>query len=375
MSHCRRHRLWVVVVALLAGCSMTAPFEPIDRGVQKAKYVILMVGDGMGAAQILAADLYRYGEPGRLPFEQFPHRAMVHTNPADRDVTDSAASITAMVTGVKVNTRVLGLRIPGDGSELETVLETLHGQGWATGIVTTAFLTHATPAGLVAHVADRDEYDAIAEQIVADALPNVMFGGGRYLMADELEGAGYDVVVDEAQMDALPRTADHPAAGLFSKGHLPYELDGLGAAPRLPEMTRTAIEILETDEDGFFLMVEGARIDLACHDSDIQRAVWETLAFSEAVTVAMAFYEAHADETLLIVVADHETGGLEVVGNNGMGAYPTVIFHTANDNGYATHTDTPVPYFGIGIGADPGGPQLQNNEIHGIMMDAVAGTY
>jgi alkaline phosphatase len=361
---------------------MTSPLEAISSSEEssseirpKARHIILLIGDGMGEAQARAASLYGFGEPGRLSFEELPYRALVRTDTADGAVTDSAAAATAMATGQKVSYNVVSLAIPGDGAALETILEILKEAGWATGIATTAYLSHSTPAGFMAHVKSRFEYDAIGAQIIGDTRPTVLFGGSKYISQEEASLAGYDVVRDRHEMLALSASARRPVFGGFSPELMPYELDGLGHAPHLSEMTKTALDLLSQDEEGFFLMVEGALIDFACHDTDLERAVWETLAFSQAVAVALDFAEAHLDDTLLIVVADHETGGLEIVRDNGKHHYPEVLWRSAGSSGWAGHTGAPVPYFGLGVGAEPGAAVIENTDIHRIMMNAAFGTY
>ncbi len=353
---------------------MTAPFEEVRTKAPPVRHIILLIGDGMGEAQMDAASIFGFGAPGLLSFEELPYRATVRTQAAEGTVTDSAAAVTAMMTGHKVSYGVLNTAIPGDGSRLAIVSEMLKDRGWAVGVVSTAFFSHATPAGILAHTGSRSDYEVIADQII-DFRPDVLLGGARYITDDEALAAGYTVVKDREAMLALPAAWDGPVFGAFSPDMMPFELDGLGTAPHLFEMTETALERLSRDEEGFFLMVEGALIDTACHDTSLERAVWETLAFSQAAEVAIRFAEAHPEDTLLIVTADHETGGLEVTRNNGAHQTPEVVWHTADDAGRAFHTTTPVSYFGLGPGADPGAPQIDNTDIHDIMMDAVSGTY
>jgi alkaline phosphatase len=362
----------LLLFTLITSCSMTSPLVPLHQPT--AKNVILLIGDGMGKEQVRAASIYGFGTAGQLSFEDLPYQASVLTDTADGLVTDSGAAITAMVTGQKVNYRVLSRAIPGDGADLETILESVQEMGWATGVVTTTYYSHATPAGLMAHADDREDYGNIARQIL-ETMPTVLLGAAKHIQGPDAEAAGYEVVNNRDEMLALPIIPDFPVFGLFGVDHMPYVFDGLGDYPKLWEMTDTAIKLLSQDPDGFFLMVEGGKIDLACHDADLERAIWETLAFSQAVEVALRFANEHLDETIVIVTADHETGGLEIQTDNGKGQLPTVVWTTALDNGRTTHSGKPVPYYGLGVGADPFSLQIDNTEIYDLMWGAVVGDY
>lgn len=140
--------------------------------------VILCIGDGMGPGQEKAASYYLSGREGALSFHDFPVQTEISTFSANSSVTDSAASATAIATGEKVNNGVISLKIPGDGSEIETILEYYQKQGKAVGLVTTAFITHATPAAFAAHVSSRGNYTEIGEDYFSKTLPHVLFGGG-----------------------------------------------------------------------------------------------------------------------------------------------------------------------------------------------------
>lgn len=330
----------------------------------EARNVILFIGDGMGAGQIKAAGMYRAGAEGTLSFESFPHRGFISTGNAEGGVTDSAAAATAMATGTKVSNGVLGMAIPGNGMPLETVLELLGRQGKRTGLVTTTFVTHATPAAFASHVPSRDDYGGIAAAYLNDSRPNVLFGGGEHIRQADVKGAGYTVVTDRDGMMRLNTVAERHVFGVFGSGHMPFEYDGLDDLPHLSEMTQVALRLLENAPDGFFLMVEGGRIDHACHANDTIRAVLETIEFSDAVAKALDWARSHPD-TLILVTADHETGGLEVVKNNGAGVIPTVSWTTSG------HTAANVPVYGWGDGAERVSGIMENTDIFQIMMKSV----
>jgi alkaline phosphatase len=327
----------------------------------KARNVILFIGDGMGAGQIEAAGMYRAGAGGTLSFEAFPHRGYLSTLNAEGGVTDSAAAATAMATGSRVSNGVLAVAIPGNGRPLGTVLELLGRQGKRTGLVTTTFITHATPAAFASHVASRDDYGGIAVAYLNDSHPNLLFGGGGHIRQADAKEAGYTVVTDRDDMMRLNTVAETHVFGSFGDGHIPFEYDGLADLPHLSEMTQVALRILENAPDGFFLMVEGGRIDHACHANDTMRAILETIEFSDAVEIALDWARSHP-ETLILVTADHETGGLIVAKNNGAGVIPTVSWSTSG------HTAANVPVYGWGAGAERVSGIMENTEIFQIMM-------
>ena len=307
--------------------------------------VILLIGDGMGFEQIKAAGMYKNGAAGTFVFESFPHQGQVTTYSANSSVTDSAAAATAIATGFKVNNDVVSVAMPGNGSELQTLLEYFQFLGKSTGLVTTTYITHATPACFGAHEANRNSSSAIAGDYLYQTRPNVLFGGGANGMTvSSAQGAGYTVVMDAAGMLALnPETATM-VSGQFGSGQLPYELGWNSDLPHLSQMAETALHILDNNPDGFFLMIEGGLIDWAGHANNIQNTVWETIEFANAVQKVVDWAAGRTD-TLIIVTADHETGGLTVSANNGTLNYPTVTWSTGG------HTAANVPVYAWGANA------------------------
>lgn len=327
---------------------------------------ILFIGDGMGPEQVRAAGMYLHGEPGTLFFERFPHRAEVTTASAEGKVTDSAAAATAMATGRKVTNGVVSLATPGDGSPLPTILERSSADGRRVGLVTTTHATHATPAAFGAHARSRDDYDEIAWDYLTRSKPDVLLGGGGYgLSKAAAVFAGYPTVTTRKDLLAVdPGTADR-LWGLFGHSHLPYEHDGLGSAPHLSEMARAALAILERDPDGFFLMVEGGKIDHACHSNDLVRAVKETIEFANAVQAAYEWAK-DRDDTLILVTADHETGGLSVKKNQGAGKLPEVAWSSKD------HTGANVSLYAWGPGSERISGTVDNTQIYEILVDFLA---
>lgn len=314
------------------------------------KNIIFMIGDGKGFEQDKAASIYWYGYAGALNYESLPYYGEVLTYAADSAITDSAAAATAIATGHKVNNGVLSVALPGNGSELQTLLEYFKSQGKMTGLVTTTPITNATPAGFGAHENSRNNLTQIAQDILGQTRPNVIFGaGGDGMTISAAQTAGYTVVTTRSTLQSLDTESATRVSGQFGTGQLPYEYDGSYATmPHLREMTATALAILDNDPDGFFVMIEGGTIDWAGHANHLMRNIYETREFENAVQITLNWIasQANPQETLLIVTADHETGGLQVLQNNGINQWPSVSWSTTG------HTATNVPVYAQGENAN-----------------------
>ncbi len=351
----RTYKVAIVALLLVVGGSWVGELSA------EPKNVIFMIGDGMGFEQVKAGRFYS-GEP--LSFEGLPYTGEMTTHSADNAVTDSAAGGTALATGVKVNNGVISLALPGDGSELETLLEYYQAVDRSAGLVTTTYMAHATPATFAAHENSRDKYNQIADDYLTQTRPNVLFGGNSYMSG--AAAAGYTVVTDYDSMDALDTETETVVSGQFGSGYMPYELDGLGSLPHLSHMTATALAILDNDADGFFLMVEGGRIDHACHDNDLERMVHEVIEFSNAVEMVLDWVAANDPgfaDTLILVTADHETGGLTVT-DNGPNNYPDATWTTTG------HSAANVPIYAIGVNAELIGGVMDNTDMFGVVTYA-----
>ncbi len=357
-------RLALIILILISlnaiACSSARIIQP-DAQAAEPRYVILMVGDGMGFEQINACSIYLNGRPGTLSFESFPFSGETTNRSADSEIADSAASATAIATGTKVNNGVISSAIPGDGSELGTLLEHFKNEGMRTGLVTTTFMTDATPAAFGSHEPSRSRYGQIAQDYFNQTKPNVLFGGGGFGMSvSAAETAGYAVVTNAMEMKELDTDTASYVSGQFGVTYLPYEMDGLGNLPHLSEMTAAAIKILDNDPDGFFLLVEGGKIDQACHGSDIARSIHETAAFDRAVQVVLEWAQGRTN-TLILVTADHETGGLKVESSSGAGTYPNVSWSTGS------HTASNVPIYAWGLNSGRISGVMDNTEIFKIV--------
>ena len=311
----RRISVWLLLACLFAGPVWAA----------QAHSAILMIGDGMGAAHVEAAAAYAafIGRDFALTDLMEQGRGgLVSTFSANSPITDSAAAATALACGVKTNNGMLG--VTPQGEPVRTVLEQCKQAGKKVGLITTTRITDATPAGFASHVTSRGQQEEIAAQLLAGGVDLLMGGGrgqfvpageggvrkdGRNLL-QEAERAGYSLAIRPEDLKAVNGL---PLLGLFAESELGYTIDKPKDEPTLAEMTAKALELLPQEGNGFFLMVEGAMIDYGAHANDLATMIGEALAFDEAVRVAREFVAAHPD-TLLIVTADHETGGLTLTG-------------------------------------------------------------
>jgi alkaline phosphatase len=289
-----------------------------------ADSIILFIGDGMGWEHRKAARWITSGPKGSLAMDDMPAKGWSRTSAADGSITDSAAAATAMATGAKTYNRVIGLKT--DFSLVPTILEDAKRLGKSVGLVTTTQITHATPAAFAAHVKDRGMMTDIARQLLTAGV-DVLLGGGEdeFLPAavsgchphkgarsdgrnliEEAIAAGYTYVCDPSAFNSAEPSAVKRLLGLFADGGMQRPF-----SPALPAMTRKALDILSKNSRGFFLMVESGQIDWASHDNDAANAISDTVELDQAVRVAKT-YAAAADNTLIIVTADHETGGMQI---------------------------------------------------------------
>ncbi len=311
--------------------------------------IIFMIGDGMGIGHITAARI----EKGQLNFERFKVMGMHMTHSADNYVTDSAAAGTALATGAKTNNDMVG-QTP-DGQPLQNLMEVARASGKATGITVTSILPHATPAAFSAHHEARYHYDIITEQQINSGL-DIMIGGGlsNYYPKSVTGSRRKDdkhllnqlrkkmpVIMNIATLRKIKPTKQMTA--ILASGHLPP------ASERdytLGELTMKAIESLSLNNRGFVLMVEGSQIDLAAHENDMPRIVSEVADFDTAIKTALDFAEKDGN-TLVLVTADHETGGITLPMN-------TIENNRINKPTFSTdnHTAVMVPVFAFGPGAE-----------------------
>lgn len=287
------------------------------KNQQAPKNVIMLIGDGMGIGQIEIARQMEYGKEGRLFLETLPYVAFVHTYSANNAVTDSAAGGTALAIGEKTNNEMIG--VSPDGNEVDSILDIFKKNGKKTGVITTSTITDATPAAFTASVNNRwTGQEEIARQQLNNDVDVLLGGGAKFFLPDVQKGKnliqeaiqkGYTIVSNQ---DELKAANGHKLLGLFHPSYMSFKLDRKwldSNEPSLTNMTSKAIEFLTKENRGFFLMVEGGRIDHASHASDITSVWKEVIEFDQAVNYAVD-WAAKDGETLVIVLADHETMGL-----------------------------------------------------------------
>ncbi len=356
----------LALIIVSPGCKKSA--EPEVRNV------ILMIGDGMGVGHVTALMIAGGYEP--INMERGTHTGLVKTYSYNNRVTDSGASGTAYSTGHKTyNSR---LAVDTLGQPLKTILEKGEESGMATGLVVSVGLNHATPATFYAHDKRRSDYEYIMKQLPGSGV-DVAIGGGRKYMENrrdsvnlvaELESLGYFVADSLEGLDAV---TEGKAMAVYAGGAygIPYIVQGRD--PQfLPKATSKALEILTNNtrgrERGFFMMVEGSQIDGASHDSDGRSVLAEVREFDDAVGVAFDYADAHPG-TLVVVLADHETGGLAVVPGD-------VDFLKAESGvslAFATtgHSGAMIPLFAYGTGAEKFTGVLENDEVGRRLQQAL----
>jgi alkaline phosphatase len=286
------------------------------------KYIFYFIGDGMGPSHVLGTELYlgelqgTIGRPQKLCFTQFPESAFVTTYSATNGVTDSAASGTALSTGSKSYNKAIG--VDKDSLHVYSVASDLAGKGMAIGVATTVPINHATPSAFYAHNINRNNYDSIAPWMLKAGYD--FYAGGdvygssknRTIVYDKAKEMGY--TISRGYNDFCTKAGSAEKMMLFQEmvaTELPYAINRTKDDLTLAQITAAGIEFLkEKSKKGFFMMIEGGKIDYAAHNDDGATVFHEVQDLGAAVAVAYEFYKEHKDETLIIVTADHETGGL-----------------------------------------------------------------
>jgi alkaline phosphatase len=297
-------------------------------GKGRAKYVFLFIGDGMAMSQISAAEVFSTARSSkditvtRLGFTRFPVAGLTTTYDAGTFITDSASAGTAIATGNKTLSGVINMD-PGKTQKFKTIAEYAHEAGMKVGIVSSVTLNHATPASFYAKVPSRSNYYDIAVQLASSGFE--YFGGGvidqrtgkNKDQKDAVEIAksrGYTYVDTKEGFNALKNGAGKVIAVspvTQDSGAMPYEIDRGQGELSLTDYTKKGIELLD-NPNGFFLMVEGGKVDWACHANDAGAAIHDVLALDAAIRAALDFAKQHPSETLIVVTGDHETGGLTI---------------------------------------------------------------
>ena len=319
-----RNRLSIILLMFLFALTLSA------QG--KAKYVFYFIGDGMGVNQVNAAETYLGALQGRigiqpLCFPSFPYSAFVNTQSATNGVTDSAAGGTALACGQKTKNGTLGM-LKDLTTSVSSIADWARQSGAAVGITTSVAIDHATPAAFYAHVKERHEQYTIGKQLVESA--NDFYAGSDFTIPTDPEYPNGNTLYEEANSKGFTIArgyADYQnkaanakkmillqseEASKADRYSIPYALDRKDGDLTLTDITRAGIDFLmkkQGEKNGFFMMIEGGKIDWACHANDLA-FIPELIDMDNAVKVAYDFYKQHPDETLIIVTADHETGGI-----------------------------------------------------------------
>lgn len=376
---------------------------------QKAKYVFYFIGDGMGFNHVSLAEYwlgYTQGvfDSRPLSFSQFPVLGWAVTHSESNLITDSAAAGTALSTGTKTKNGMLGTA--PDSTALKSIANKIHDAGYKVGISSTVGINHATPGAFYGHSASRSDYYSIASEIPSTGFE--FFAGGGAIESngedgdetsvyEAIEDSGY--VIAEGMDDFADKKDEAGKMMLLQengrlKTELPYAIDMKDTDMTHADLVSASIDFLY-DEDcpGFFIMSEGGKIDWASHGNDTKAVILETLSLSDAVAEAVEFYNAHPDETLIIVTADHETGGLTLSWEKGYDLLLDKLeeIHCSKDMvseeerehmndvsheahiGWTTgdHSGANVPVFAIGAGSTLFSGRMDNTEIPKKICEAM----
>ncbi|MHB9141461.1 MAG: alkaline phosphatase [Paludibacter sp.] len=306
------------------------------------KNVIFLIGDGMGIAQVYAAMI---ANGNKLALERCTYSGFSKTYSSSNFTTDSGAGGTALACGVKTKNGMIGMN--ADSVAEQSILEEAAKNKLATGIVVACAVTHATPASFIAHQVDRGMYDEIAADYLKTNIDVFIGGGRKYFeqrtdgrnLTDELKAKNYRIAYN---IDDVKAVKEGKLAGLL------YDDQNPGMPERgsmLPDATMAAIYILDNNPKGFFLMVEGSQIDWACHDNNDKQEIKEMLDFDETVGHVID-YAKKTGNTLVIITADHETGGMTILDGKFGSDEMKAVFTSKG------HSGVPVPVFSYGPGAE-----------------------
>ncbi|WP_268034064.1 alkaline phosphatase [Algoriphagus sp. PAP.12] len=348
------------ILLILLFCS-TLGVSQAQKKSKRPKNIILMVGDGMGVAQIYAG---MTGNFGHLNLEEFPVVGFHKNQSSDSYVTDSAAGATAFSCGVKSYNGAIG--VDPEGNPVPTILEIAEENGLATGLVATCAITHATPASFIAHQANRSMEEEIAMDFLSTDV-DVFIGGGRKFfidrkdnlnLVDSLKMRGYQIA---NSIDEVEAVESGKLAAFLADVQQPKYSEGRG--DQLVKSTETALNLLKTNKKGMFLMIEGSQIDWGGHSNDTQYIVDEMIDFDNAIGKVLEFAKKDKN-TLVIITADHETGGFTInKGSTEMGVVEGK-FTTGS------HTGVMIPVFAYGPGSEDFAGIYENNEIFNKMLKA-----
>lgn len=361
----------ILFFAIAFACVACCGSEGCKAPKQEVKNLIYMVGDGMGLAHVSMLKVEEKFEP--TAFDRAQNIALITTYSANNRVTDSAAAGTALATGYKTNNSMLGMT--PDSVNVESMMAKATRAGMATGLAFTCYLQHATPAAFYAHSSHRDSINIITGDFVKSDI-DVALGGGRALVEryfekqdknyiEEMEALGYKVV---HTADEMAEVSEGKLLGLFADYNMPKAKDGRG--DYLLQATNKALEILSNnaaaDKKGFMLMVEGSKIDYRAHANDPEGILAEMRDFEKCVAAAMDFADNNPG-TLVVVCADHETGGMALTSNKAdFKLSESGIKYTFGTSG---HSGTLLPVYLYGAGAERLNGIMDNTDLAKQLME------
>lgn len=356
-----------LVIGLFSSCtsqkditvSKTTKTEDIVP-TKKVKNIILLIGDGMGLSQVSASQFYNKNNSN---FERFPVIGLSKTSSASELITDSAAGATAFASGIKTYNGALGVNT--DTLAVKNIVEEISKIGISTGIISTSSIVHATPAAFYTHTKKRSMYEDIALQLVSSDIDFFAGGGIKFFndrkdkrdLISELKKEGFTINTEALPKNTKPVLSNKQGYLLAPNG-MPKMLEGRGDF--LSDATKLALESLSTNEEGFFLMIEGSQIDWGGHDKDADYLISELIDFDETIGVVLD-YAALNDDTLVIVSADHETGGFTLAQDNGNYNKIKPVFSTSG------HSATMIPVFAKGPKSEMFGGIYENTSIYDKM--------
>ncbi|MDB3877426.1 alkaline phosphatase [Gammaproteobacteria bacterium] len=348
----------VVEEAVLIGTKTNATETLGQNPNIKAKNIILLIGDGMGPNQVALARFSVGGANHRLSFENFPVTGIVLNHSADNLYTDSAAAATAWATGIKTKNGYLS--VDSDNKFLPTIPELLSTKGYLTGLVATSSITHATPAAFYAHIKSRSKHKQIAQMLVESDIAIALGGGSEFFKLPTSNPAIH--IIDTGNSLDQDNLVQHARVlGLFGEDGLDRRL----SPPTQLQMTERALDFLDSKTSncaGFFLMSEGSQIDWAGHDNNVKYMLTEFADFDDSVASAIEFSKQNK-ETLILVTADHATGGLvlQKPRSSSIRAQWTTTSHDLS----------PINIYAYGPGAEKFSGVMDNTEIFDRMLQAL----
>tara|TARA_Y100001936_G_C16071755_1_gene671118 strand:- start:344 stop:1672 length:1329 start_codon:yes stop_codon:yes gene_type:complete len=358
---------------------------PVDR---KAKNIILLISDGMSLSQVSTYRLLKGGPNERISVDKFPISGIVLTHSEDAIITDSASSATAYSTGKKTNNGALGT--DKNKEVLENFTEIITKYGYVSSLISTSEITHATPAAFASHVDSRRKTDEISIQMMDSDVLTILGGGRHFFLPEEMGGkrsdglnlleqvqSSHTLLTTKAELDTFDFSNKGRLVGLFADEALRDKEtpENHVFEPTSSEMLNFAInrsdQFTSDGCKGFFIMLEGSQVDWAGHANDLNYLNREMKDFDEAVNKALEF-AINDQETLVIVTADHETGGLLIEPATPTNyTAPEVKFSFNTGLGYGSHTGVPVPVYAYGPGSENFTGTLDNTDIFYAMIEAL----